>query len=109
MALSQLQKANQSDKTMIKDSQAVKKLDSPYGTECIMPKMKNRKRDHLMMNGISIAKAIQLTIQNKIHSLFGVPIFLVFYPAKMIVFPCHYYLPMHKPEGRLLMQLLFVK
>lgn len=78
MALSQLQKANQSDKTMIKDSQAVKKLDSPYDTECIMPKMKNRKRDHLMMNGISIAKAIQLTIQNKIHSLFGVPIFLVF-------------------------------
>jgi len=44
MALSQLQKANESDKTMIKDSQALKNLDSPYGTECIMPKMEKPKK-----------------------------------------------------------------
>lgn len=51
-----------------------------------MPKMKNRKMDHLMTNGIPIAKAIQPTIQNKIYGLFGVPIFLVYYPTKMIFF-----------------------
>jgi len=68
MALSQLQKSNESDKTMIiKDSQALKKLDSPYDTRCIMPNMKNQKRDHIMMNGISIAKAIQL--KHKITSI----------------------------------------
>ena len=61
MALSQLQKANQSYRTLVKDSQAWKKLDPPYGPECIMSNMKNRKWDNLMMNGISIAKATQLT------------------------------------------------
>ncbi|MDP8906484.1 MAG: hypothetical protein M3M88_03075, partial [Thermoproteota archaeon] len=109
MAHSQLQKANESDKTLVKEFPALKQLDSPYGTESIMPNTIQCKRDHLMMNGMSIAKAIQLTIQNNTYSLFRVPIFLVFYPAKMIISPYRYYLPMHKPEGRLLMQLLFVK
>jgi hypothetical protein len=67
MAHSQLQKANESDKTMMKNSQALRKLASPNGTERIMPNMEHQKRDHLMMKGIPIAKAIQLTIQNNIQ------------------------------------------
>jgi hypothetical protein len=41
MTNSQLQKANESDKTMINYSKALKKLDSPYGTECIMHNAKH--------------------------------------------------------------------
>lgn len=74
-----------------------------------MPNMKHQKGDHLMTKGILIAKTMLLTIQNNIHSLFEVAIFLVFYSPKVMIFPYRYYLPMHKPEGRLLMQLLFVK